>query len=204
MNEYKPYLMCDDSEKDGKAETMMDYIMSWCFRCASYEYVKLRQPILYRYCKYMLCVLLDMTDKIDSITFEKVTVWKQWKYIDLWVEVEFSIKSKGNEGDKREKHAILIENKYYTLVHDDQLMRYKETFDSYYKDKEEDYPMANRHCALITCQYENTNTYNTLKQQLGENNPFHLYNVYHLLDSSVGFAPSESDIFNEFFIRDWL
>ena len=111
MNEHIPYLMCDDSETDGKAEAMMDYVMSWCFRCTSYEYVKLKQPILYRYCKFMLCKLIGLTDQIDSITFEKVKVWKQWKYIDLWVEVEICIKGKGNVACIKEKHAILIENK---------------------------------------------------------------------------------------------
>ena len=202
MIEYKPYLMYDDSEKDGKAETMMDYIMSWCFRCASYEYVKLKQPILYRYCKYMLCVLLGKTDQMDSITFDKVKVWKQWKYVDLWVEVELSIIGKDNKETTQEKHAILIENKYYTLVHDDQLKRYKETFDTYYKSREKDFPKSSRHYSVITCQYENTDAYATLKKQV--NSPFHLFNVYDLMDRSMNFEPSESDIFNEFFIRDWL
>ena len=38
MAEYKPFLMCDDSEKDGHAETMMDYVLSWSLRqVARYE-----------------------------------------------------------------------------------------------------------------------------------------------------------------------
>ena len=34
MNEKLPKLMVDSSEKDGKAEIVMDYVLSWCLRRA--------------------------------------------------------------------------------------------------------------------------------------------------------------------------
>ena len=35
MNTEMPKLMIDDSENDGKAEIVMDYVLSWCLRRAS-------------------------------------------------------------------------------------------------------------------------------------------------------------------------
>lgn len=198
MQIYKPFFMIDDSDKDGKAETIMDYVFSWCFRCTCFEYVRDQQPKLYHYCKYMLCMLLSKENEIDNIQFENVKVWKQEKSIDLWVETELYV------NNKIEHHAILIENKYYTDIHDNQLKRYKDTFDNYYKDNA-DYPQTNLHYAVITCQYEKTDVYKSIKQQCKEcDERFKIFHLYDLVDNSTKYSPSESDIFNEFFIREWL
>ena len=49
-----PKLMVDSSEKDGKAEIIMDYVLSWCLRRADEICQKDNKPILYEYCRYML------------------------------------------------------------------------------------------------------------------------------------------------------
>ena len=105
-----PKLMVDSSEKDGKAEIVMDYVLSWCLRRADKICQRDNKPILYEYCRYMLGKLCEI-DVNDSVNFKNVEVWKEDQNIDLWVELEVEI------NDTSQKHAILIENKYYTGLH---------------------------------------------------------------------------------------
>lgn len=196
MQEHKPYLMCDNTEKDGHAETIMDYVLSWCLRCTKYPCIKDNKPILYQYCKYMICKLIDRLQDMSNIEIDDVRVWKQERYIDLWVEVDLLV------DNKKEKHAILIEDKYYTGVHDDQLMRYKQIFDKYYAEKT-DYPQKNRHYVLITCLYNVDAHYESLATAAYDAK-FDIYHLYELADSSLSYKESESDIYNELFIRNWV
>ena len=196
MEEYKPFLMCDDSEKDGHAETLMDYILSWSLRCTKYPFIKDNKPLLYHYCKYILCTLIDRLQDISNITIDDVRVCKQKQYIDLWVEVDLHINK------REEHHAILIEDKYYTGVHDDQLARYKRIFEEHYQDKET-YPENKRHYVLITCLYSDNIYYAPLAQAAKENG-FEIYQLYDIVDNSLGYRESESDIFNELFLREWV
>lgn len=197
MEEYKPFLMWDETEKDGHAETMMDYILSWSLRCTKYRFIKDHKPILYHYCKYMLCTLIDRLQDMDNITIDDVRVWKQERYIDLWVEVDLHI------DDREEHHAILIEDKYYTGIHDDQLARYKQIFEEYYQDKT-NYKEKNLHYAVITCIYDVDTHYQPLKEAVAKVKGFNLFHLYDLVDKSTGYRESESDIFNELFIRGWV
>lgn len=196
MEEYRPFLMCDDSEKDGHAETMMDYVLSWSLRCTKYPFIKDNKPLLYHYCKYILCTLIDRLQDMDNVTIDDVRVWKQERYVDLWVEVDLHIDC------RKEHHAILIEDKYYTGVHDDQLARYKRIFEEHYQDKET-YPENKRHYVLITCLYSDNIYYAPLAQTAKENG-FKIYHLYDIVDNSLGYRESESDIFNELFLREWF
>ena len=60
-----PKLMVDSSENDGKAEIVMDYVLSWCLRRADVICLHDNKPILYRYCRNMLALLCDI-DLNDS------------------------------------------------------------------------------------------------------------------------------------------
>lgn len=197
MIEYKPFLLWDDTEKDGHAETIIDYVLSWCLRCTKYPFVKDNKPILYQYCKFMLCKLIDRLQDMNNIEIDNVRVWKQERYIDLWVEVDIHVDNRG------ESHAILIEDKYYTGVHDDHLKRYRQIFDEYYSNKPEYSKISNRHYALITCLYDNDSHYAPLAVA-AQNNKFDIYHLYDLADNSLNYKESESDIYNELFLRDWL
>ena len=184
--------MWDDSNKDGHAETIMDYVISWCLRCTNYQYVKDFQPILHRYCIYMLCKLIGKLQDIDKIKIERVTVKKQEQQIDLWVEIDLI------NDNKKEQHAILIEDKYYGKLRENQLEEYKPKFESYYDETE--YKL---HYALITCLYDVNPNYKVLEES-AEKNGFQIYNLYELADCSLGYKESESDIYNEIFLRNWL
>lgn len=196
MAEYRPFLMCDDSEKDGHAETMMDYVLSWSLRCTKYPFIKDNKPLLYHYCKYIFCTFIDKLQDMNNITIDDVRVCKQKQYIDLWVEVDLHI------DNREEHHAILIEDKYYTGVHNDQLARYKRIFEEHYQDKEK-YPQRNLHYVLITCLYSDNINYVPLAQAAKENG-FEIYQLYDIVDNSLGYKETESDIFNELFLREWV
>ena len=191
-NELKlPRLMHDSSTKDGKAETIMDYVLSWCLRFAESKY-STAKPVLTKYCRFILGQLIDkkITDETNVVSVE---VWKGWQYIDLTVEV--IIDNNGIE----EKHAILIENKYYTRLRENQLVRYKNAFLDNYKETDE----WNKHYILISC----LDSHEEVEEVYGEDlksagfTAFsfdQLINPECWLDDKKKYMPTESDIFNEF------
>ena len=191
-----PQLMVDQTEKNGNAECMMDYVISWCLRRAD-VICKDEKPILYSHCRFMLGKLLDI-DNIDDVIFSNVKVWKQNQDIDLWVEL-----TKACQGEIT-KHALLIENKYYTGLHDttdvdgvkrNQLVAYKNKFDAHYADKSnEDWRL---HYALITCLERNSAPFKRHFDQIIEP-AFNVFSFYELLENDT---QTESDLFNEFWYR---
>ena len=197
MNTEMPKLMIDDSENDGKAEIVMDYVLSWCLRRASVICAN-EKPVLYKYCRNMLGILLQINID-DSIIFKSVKVWKEEFRIDLWVEVVIE------KENKEEKHAILIENKYYSGLHEtrdkdkkyrNQLEVYKRRFNEYYDNLSEVYEL---HYVLITCIARNDPKFKIydIEKSFG----FSIFSFYELLGEEREYEESESDLFNEFWIR---
>lgn len=192
-----PKLMVDSSEKDGKAEIVMDYVLSWCLRRADEICQRDNKPILYEYCRYMLGKLCEI-DVNDSVNFQNVEVWKEDQNIDLWVELEVEI------NDTSQKHAILIENKYYTGLHltrdsdgeyRNQLEVYKKRFDEHYSKKEEEWKL---HYNLVTCVERESPAFTMY--DIAKDFGYQVHSFYDMLISPEP-EPTESDIFNEFWIR---
>ena len=190
-----PQFMRDSSQNDGNVEPVMDFVISWCLRRAD-VICKDEKPILYSHCRFMLGKLLDI-ENIDDVIFSNVKVWKQDQNIDLWVELGME-----REG-KITKHALLIENKYYTNLHNatdtdgvrrNQLEVYKKKFEAHYADKpNEDWKL---HYALITCIERNDNKFE--QYRIAEKFDFNLFSFYELLENDI---QTESDLFNEFWYR---
>lgn len=198
MDENKlPKLMVDSSDTDGKAEIVMDYVLSWCLRRADIICQADNKPVLYKYCRYMLGKLCKIDVK-DSVIFKNVKIWKEVQNIDLWVELEME-----TEGISQ-KHAILIENKYYSGLRSvkdsdgeyrNQLEVYRKRFDGYYSKKiEEEWIL---HYNLITCHDHDSLKFSKYYDEAGKYG-FKVYAYYQLL---LDDKPAESDIFNEFWIR---
>lgn len=196
MKQLMPQFMRDNSQNDGHAEPVMDYVISWCLRRAD-VICKDEKPILYSHCRFMLGKLLG-EDNIDDVIFSNVKVWKQDQHIDLWVEL-----TKACQGEIT-KHALLIENKYYTGLHDtndidgkrrNQLTVYKKKFEAHYADKpNEDWEL---HYALITCLERNSAPFKRHFDQIIES-AFNVFSFYELLENDT---QTESDLFNEFWYR---
>ena len=189
-----PRLMRDSSETDGKAEIVMDYILSWCLRYAESKYMDCK-PILSHYCRYLLGVLIDTPLTTDTCV-ESVKVWKEWEKIDLTVEVIM------HHNGIEEKHAILIENKYYTKLHDNQFSRYEESFLAHYGETDE----WHKHYKLLSCLETKEDVERIYGKDI-EGTDFTAYSFYELLDPTYwqeekgAYKESESDIFNEFWLR---
>lgn len=184
--EKKSLLMRDSSEGDSRKETMIDFILSWTLRRAMQQY-STDKTTLYTYCRNILGKLIDvpMTDDTQIICVE---TWKQWHYIDLWANI--SLIRNGQE----EFHAVLIENKAYTNTHDQQLKRYKEIFD---KTCDEYMPNAIRHYVLISAQ-------DVIPASLSNDCIANDYQAFCLGElNNYEQADSESDLFNEFWLRYW-
>ena len=195
-----PQLMKDSSEVDGHAEAVMDYVLSWCLRWSETKYKNIR-PTLHRYCQYMLFKLIEKNAD-DNIIVDNVDVWKQSQKIDLWVETKLIVN--GIE----ELHSVLIENKYYSGIHlsadtdgayRSQLEVYKKKFEAHYADKS----FFNLHFAVITCmERDDENFTTTYDESEVERLGFKLYSFDDMLDDSIN-IDTESDIFNEFWLRSW-
>ena len=196
-------LMCDSTEGDGKAEIVMDYVMSFSLRHATKEHSN--QPILYQYCRYMLYKLLQINMPLEQIVFEDVRVWKEWYNIDLSVEVSLTYEGKQYE------FALLIENKYYTPLHNsrgsdgeyhNQLEVYKQRFENHYAEKKRKLKYA-----LVSCldsAEEQMHIYDEAK-----NYGFEVFGFYDIIDERLWhedtqlYTDTESEIFNEFWLRKW-
>lgn len=177
-------LMKDSSEKDGHIETVLDYALSWTMRRASVAYAT-EKPRLYAYCRAILFRLLGIKD-YEHIKVKSVETWKQWNYIDLHANIELEY-----DGITKQ-HAILIENKAYTSVHDNQLIRYKQLFEETYAHNK-----FALHFVLITCFDDVPGNMLQACKEAG-------FECLPLLDLfSNEQEDSESDLFNEFWLRRW-
>ena len=190
----KPKLMSDSTRTDGKAEIVMDYILSWCLRRAGVNCSD-EKPILYDYCRKMLGLLLDI-EMVDNVVFKSVYTWKQSNDIDIWAEIEMEC------GGDVEYHALLIEDKYYSALHNkagtdkNQLEVYKKKFDNFYAQQTDEF---HKHYALITC-ISRTDP-NFAMYDTAASFGFKTYTIYDLLGKEREYKESESDIFNEFWFR---
>ena len=167
--------------KDGAKEIIMDYVISWALRNAQ-NICKNENPILYNYCRRLLSLLLNKDlNESDEVTVE---TWKQFERIDLWVYVTIN----------GEEHDILIEDKYYSPLHGNQLNRYKIIFDDWLKENR---PHSNPHYILLSCMesyYPKISIYE---------NPIFRIIAWDEMIEAMGCDksnPSGSDIFDEFFI----
>lgn len=190
--------MRDSSEKDGNAETIMDYVISWCLRCATSSCID-DKPILHAKCRYMLAQILDLQDVLDTVEFLKVETWKQENNIDIWCAVEAKISG------ELHTFAILIEDKYYTGLHlskdtdgeyRNQLVVYQKKFDAFYASD----PDINKKYVLITLiepSGPDEEKFHSLYDEAIE----YGYKILTPSDLVPDCELTESDIFNEFWVR---
>ena len=178
----KELLMVDSTSGDGNAEIVMDYIISYTLRACQNE----DMPKLKKASRSILFKLIGIEDTGQEIA--NVKVWKQWQQIDLTVEVTLSMNGVAK------KYAILIEDKYYTAPHNNQLARYKEIFNSHYDaDVEKRY-------VLITAIYRTDENFDKCYANVTQDG-FTVFSLKELLATNQEYT--ESDIFNQFWLEDW-
>lgn len=131
MNLLQPSFFYDNSEGN-PAELLVDYFLSWTFRCAIDKQQYNISDAVQKSSKHILHFFLKekLGDiSIDSYKVIEVETLKQWKQIDLLCVVRLKI----NANDKW--YVLTFENKMYTKLHSNQLEKYKNTIDEQYTNE---------------------------------------------------------------------
>ncbi len=183
-----------DSSLTDKKELLVDYIQSWSLRCATGHYDNSK---LTEYSKNILFLFLGK-EFADQSVYNKIEVetWKNWENIDVCAEVTLH-KTNGAV----EKHAISIENKVYTTLHDNQLARYKTIFEDEYKGTDFE---GNLHYVFFTCQDEVSEYEREECSKVGYK-PFSMDEVVDktIREEDRSFTLTGSDLFDEFWLTTW-
>ena len=192
--------MNDESEGDHGKEAMLDYQLSYLFRLAStYDTgFGLGQRTLIKLIEKEY--QLNEIDYIDNVNFISVKVWKQWQKIDLIAEVEIDF-GLGDNNNNIEHHVIVVENKAYTGIHDDQLSRYNQTIEDWYKDKD-----VKIHYWVVTFYDNDTKEFEAISNQCheakGQWKCISFEDVVDLTDDEKIYGTG-NNIIDEFWIKKW-
>lgn len=177
--------MVDSSEgKDGACEAIMDFVVSWTLRRAQNECKdEPGKEQLYIYARRFLGMLIHQEIKHEDIVY--VETWKQEHKIDLWVRAVVNGVT----------HDILIEDKYYSSLHDEQCERYKVIFDNWLNENLKE---SIRHYAILTCRDKwETDDY--------KGHGYEIFAWDDMVEAMCGdeaeLKPTGSDIFDEFWIE---
>lgn len=183
------FFMRDQSEGSHGIETLIDYQLSWVMRIPANPNIKKQKPILYKNCRTILFQLMGCDDHNQLV--KSVAVKKQWKRIDLIAEITIE-----NE-DVEETYVVVLENKAYTRIHDSQLERYKSIVEEHYNQKQWGEKRVYR---VFTIAEPDTELYCTIKRECEKTG----WNLICYEDLQFDIEPdSESDLFNEFWLRCW-
>ena len=98
------------------SELSQDAMFAWLVQWADDKYKTLDNP-LNQVAKAFVRLLIG---KPENYPIHSINVGRQWKNIDIWVEIN-------------DDSFLVIEDKTYTKIHDDQLDRYKKTAEEEYK-----------------------------------------------------------------------
>lgn len=126
MNVSKLPSFFKDQSKSYKYEELIDYFISWTIRCSDLAYED--NKLINKYSKKILSKLIFDDEKVlNDQRIKNIQVWKQAENIDLWVELEIE--------NNTQKIVLIIENKMYSSIRENQLEKYKDFIEKYYSDK---------------------------------------------------------------------
>lgn len=192
--------MCDNSEGDHGKEAMLDYQLSYLLRLAGTS--EIGEELGKRALLKLLGkeVLLNELGFVNNFDVESVKVWKQWQNIDLIIEVDAYFGPLLNQ--KREQHVVVIENKAYTRIHDDQLSRYEQDVEEWYKDK--DFQI---HYWVISFYNNDTKEFEAIatqcKESKGDWKCLSFEEVVDLTDEELQ-TGTGNEILDEFWVKNWF
>jgi len=191
MDNGKSFFMCDDSENDHGKESILDYELSWVIRLAADKKQCKGNEILYNKCRAILGKLLDEQD-FGEYKVKSAHVWKQWKRIDLIANIVLE------NNDRLENHVVVIENKAYTELRDNQL-EYSEIVDTEYGSYT-DWESCIKHFWVITCFDPDESGYTELVDKC-KKSKWHPLALTKLQDNSE--ALTGEALFDEFWLKSW-
>lgn len=187
----------DHSEGDHGKETILTYWLSWSLRLAvdDNDYCK-DKPILKRYCRSILFKLLDI-DYFNGIHVREVKVKKEWHRIDLIAEIMIE------RNGCKERHMLMMENKAYTYMTENQRDNYPSIVTRYLGDpQEKGYYL---HQILLTC-FERSNPNDVprikyLEEFCADRPQWRVMSIEDIIMKSN--QDSESELYNVFWLGNW-
>ena len=187
----------DNSEGNHGKETILTYWLSWSLRLSvdNNEYCR-NKPVLQKHCRFMLFKLLGI-EHDEGISVLSINVKKEWHRIDLVADIQI-IRNGG-----KERHILMMENKAYTYMTENQRDSYPLIVTRYYGDS-----IINNyilHQVLLTC-FEWSNQKDVPRIRYLEN--FCINSQWHVLsteDITLGFDAevTESELYNTFWMGNW-
>ncbi len=187
----------DHSEGNHGKETILTYWLSWTLRLAvdNNDYCK-NKPILRRHCRFMLFKLLGI-EHYNGIHVLEVKVKKEWHRIDLIAEVVIE------QNGCKERHILMMENKAYTNMTENQRDNYPSIVTRYHGNpQEKNYTL---HQVLLTCfEWSNPNDVPRIKylEDFCANSPqWHVMSIEDIMTESNRYT--ESELYNTFWMGNW-
>ena len=195
METEKSLLMQDNWRSNYGYEAMLDFQMSWLMRLAAEKNVKKKK--LHQISKEVLLRLIGLLGT-PNVDIKKVDIWRQWEQIDVTAEVEVVVNG------QTQRHLVVIEDKAYTKIHNDQLNRYAEKVSEYYEGKSKQ--KFNIHYWVITFFDKSSNNWSILEKEC-DKAKWRLLSFYDVIgwseDKKEEFEGTESDLFEEFWLKEW-
>lgn len=200
MKTKKSLLMQDSWRSNHGYEAMLDFQMSWLMRLAAEKNVDKKK--LHQISKEVLLRLIELLET-PNVVIKKVEVWRQWEHIDVTAEVEVNVKG------ETQHHLVVIEDKAYTMIHNNQLNRYAEKVSEYYEGKLKQKFII--HYWVITFFDKSSNYWSILESACQNakwgNVEWKLLSFYDVIgwseDKKEKYEGTESDLFEEFWIKEW-
>lgn len=190
----KSLFMQDSSRSNHGYETMLDYQISWLLRLAKEE----KDDWLHKVARNVLLKMIEK-EKDSNVKINRVEVWKQWERIDLTAEIELEV------NNLTERHLVVIEDKAYTLIHNEQLKRYTETVNAHYRNNGRN--SYNKHFWVISFFDREEECFKSLQKQCDDYKEakWKLLSFYDVIGWKEGepFPDTKCDLFDEFWLREW-
>lgn len=192
----------EEGKTDAGYEAMQDFFLSWTLRCSAKKYQK-DNYLLNHYSKRILYALLYGQNKNNSFKFEvdfskygsfevkEITTKRQLGRIDLLVISEII------RNGITEKIALLIENKWYSKVTDEQLKKYSE-----FINNDSDFREFKKMKVVVYCDDCIINSHPTQKE-ICKNNEYSFTNIGTLKDFSEidKYGKTGNYLFDEYWIN---
>lgn len=187
----------DHSEGDHGKETILTYWLSWSLRLAvdNNNYSK-DKPILREQCRILLFKLLGIK-QFEDLHILEVKVKKEWHRIDLIADI--FIEKNGN----KEHHVLMMENKAYTYMTENQRDNYPSVVTRYYGHPDENNYFL--HQVLLTCfEWSNTNDVPKIEYLKEFCAVCPKWQVMSIEEIQMEFErPTESELYNSFWHESW-
>ena len=190
----KSLFMQDSSRSNYGYEAMLDFQISWLLRLAK----DVKNDRLHDVARSVLFKLIGMEND-SNVKINSVEVWKQWERIDLTAEIEIEV------NNQTERHLVVIEDKAYTLIHDDQLTKYAKIVNAHYRNNGRN--SYKKHFWVISFFDKDDDYFISLQNQCKDCKvekwkPLSFYEVIGW-EEGKEFSDTKSDLFNEFWLREW-